>query len=310
MNKILILGGSGFIGSNLAESLVATGEEVIIFDKKEAYYKNLNSISDKVRIVKGDLGDTDIIEKVFDNNKIDIVIHLASSILPATPYSNAAKNKELISTRKLITTMQKKGINKIVFFSSGGAVYGNNGTERNLESSPTKPINFYGQLKLATEEYIQECHSSHGLEYIILRPSNVYGRRQNIYGNQGLIAITFGNLIQQKPIEVWGDGKIIRDYIYITDLCAGLRALIENNKWNDIYNVGTEQGTSINEILQIIKDTTGINFNINYTEGRKVDVPASILNVKKLKNSISWKKPINLKKGIETTWRELKVLRN
>lgn len=306
MANILILGGNGFIGSNLAEFFVNNGENVIVFDRKISDYQNLYYISNRIKIIKGNFNNSETIEKVFDKNQINIVIHLISNIIPGTPFNIAINTTELISTMKLIDIMRRKGVNKLIFFSSGGAVYGINEKNINRENDQTKPISFYGRLKLSIEKYIQMCHNTDKLNYIILRPSNAYGKNQNIYGNQGIIAVTFGNLIQNKKIEIWGNGEIIRDYIYIDDLCRALLLLIKNQKWNDIYNVGSGKGTSINKVLEIIKKITNINFNIHYKEGRNIDMPVNILDVSKLKNNINWGHLTDLEQGIEIMWEGLK----
>lgn len=306
MSKILILGGSGFIGSNLTELLVNSCEKIIIFDQKNANYNNLNSIanSSKIKIIKGNFNDSTIIEKIFDENEIDIVIHLICSIVPGTPLNLVIDKMELNlnSTMKLLNIMQRKNVNKLVFFSTGGAIYGLNDQNINNENNPTNPINYYGWLKLTIEKYIQMCHNIYGLNYLILRPSNAYGKNQNIYGNQGIIAVTLGNLIQNKKIIIWGNGKIIRDYIYIDDLCKALFFLIKKNKWNNVYNIGSGKGTSVNEILEIIKKITGINFHINYTQSRKIDIATNILDTSKLKRDINWENLINLEEGIKIMW--------
>ncbi len=306
MSKILILGGAGFIGSNLTELLINSGEEVIVFGKKESNYQNLNSIFNKIKIIKGDFNDSQVIEKIFNKNKIDIVIHLISNIIPGTRLDIATNSTELISTMKLLDIMQKNKVNKIVFFSSGGAIYGKNGKSINHEDDQNNPINFYGWIKLSIEKYIQMCRYAYGINYIILRPSNAYGKNQNIYGNQGIVAVALGNLIQNKQIKIWGNGEIIRDYIYIDDLCRALLLLIQKNKWNDIYNVGSGKGTSINKVLEIIKKTTSINFNIHYKEGRNIDVPINVLDVSKLKNNIRWDNLTDLEQGIKIMWKRLK----
>lgn len=306
MSKILILGGAGFIGSNLTELLINSGEEVIVFGKKESNYQNLNSIFNKIKIIKGDFNDSQVIEKIFNKNKIDIVIHLISNIIPGTRLDIATNSTELISTMKLLDIMQKNKVNKIVFFSSGGAIYGKNGKSINHEDDQNNPINFYGWIKLSIEKYIQMCRYAYGINYIILRPSNAYGKNQNIYGNQGIVAVALGNLIQNKQIKIWGNGEIIRDYIYIDDLCRALLLLIQKNKWNDIYNVGSGKGTSINKVLEIIKKTTSINFNIHYKEGRNIDVPINVLDVSKLKNNIRWDNLTDLEQGIKIMRKRLK----
>lgn len=302
---ILILGGNGFIGSNLAEFFVKKGNSVIVFGKKESDYKNLDSIFDKIKIIKGDFTDSETLEKIFNKNNIDIVINLVSSVIPATPFDEVVKNTEINSTIKLLDIMNKNNVKKIVFLSSGGAIYGMNGKKINKENSPTRPINFYGWLKLTLENYIQMCHRTQGIDYLILRVSNVYGERQNLKGCQGVVGITLGKLIRGEQIEVWGDGSVIRDYIYIKDLCEDLYFLIQKNRWNDIYNIGSGQGTSINEIMNIIKKVSKIDFKINYQKGRSVDVPVNILDVSKFA-SFKKNKLTPLSKGIKETYVWLK----
>lgn len=306
MNNILILGGNGFIGSNLAELFVNKGENVIVFDREESDYKKLNALSNKIKIIKGNFDDPQIIKKIFDENKIDIVIHLISSVLPATPFHEFVKNKEITSTINLLNIMKEKGVNKIIYFSSGGAIYGLNGEKINKESSPTQPINFYGWTKLAIETYIQTSHHTHGINYLILRVSNLYGKNQNPMSNQGLIAVTVGKLLRKEKIEIWGDGEIIRDYINIDDCSKALYLLIQNNKWNNIYNTGSSVGTSVNQILEIIKNISAIDFPIEYEKSRKIDVPFNILDTTKIKNEIPWKITTKLEDGIKKYWEELK----
>jgi len=305
IKNILILGGSGFIGSNLTQSFVENNKKVIVFDRKEANWKNLKNLKNKIKIVEGDFNNPKTLEKIFDENQIDIVIHLISSAMPATPFEDIIKSNELTSTMELIDIMVKKKVNKMIYLSSGGTTYGMNGKAVNKENSPTQPINFYGWLKVTIENYIQMCGRLYGLNYLIIRASNLYGKNQNVYGKQGLIAVTLGNLIQDKPIEVWGDGEITRDYIYINDLCQAVLLLIKNSRWNNIYNVGSGKGTSVNKILKIIKKVTKINFDINYKDGRKVDIPVNILDVSKIENDTEWKNSTELEKGISTMWKEI-----
>jgi len=213
--NILILGGNGFIGSNLAEFFVNKGENVIVFGKKKSSYLNLKPVENNIKIIKGDFNDEKDIRKIFNKNTIDIVIHLVSVVIPSTPFDEIVKNKEISSTMKLLNIMHKNDVHKIIYISSGGAIYGMNGKKINKEDSPTRPINFHGWSKLTIETYIQMYHKTHNMNYLILRASNVYGKNQNPRGNLGLIAVTLGKLFRGKQIEIWGDGKIVRDYIYI-----------------------------------------------------------------------------------------------
>ena len=305
MKKILLLGGAGFIGSNLTEFLVNANKKVIVFDRKKAHWKNLEHFTNKIKIIKGDFNDSKTLEKIFSENQIEIVIHLVSSAVPSTPLNDVIESNELVFTMKLIDTMLKNKINKIIYISSGGTTYGMNGEAINKEDSPTKPITFYGWLKVTIENYIQTCGRIYNLNYLILRVSNPYGKNQNILGNLGLIAVTLGKILYNKPMEVWGDGKIIRDYIYIDDVCKATLMLIEKNKWNNIYNIGSGEGSSINKVLQVIKKISGIKFKIEYKNGRKVDIPVNILDISKLKNDIPLFTLTSLEDGVKKYWKSL-----
>ncbi len=302
MKKILIFGGAGFIGSNLTKSLVDADKEIIVFDRKKAHWENLIPFIDKIEIVKGDFDNFEILEKIFSENQIEIVVHLVSSAVPSTQIDAIIENNELIFTMRLIDMMIKNKVNKIIYFSSGGVVYGINGEEKNKEDSPTKPITIYGWMKVTLENYIQMCARTNKLDYIILRVSNVYGKNQNTLGKLGLVAVTVGKILNHKPMEVWGNGKVVRDYIHIDDVSKAILMLIKNNKWGNIYNVGSGKGNTVNNVLRMIKSISGIDFPITYKEARGVDIPINILDISKLKTDVPLFKPISLKEGIKNFW--------
>lgn len=306
INNILVLGGAGFMGSNLARFFVEQNKNVIVFDREGAAFDNINKISDKIKIYTGDFNEVDDLKKIFNDNEIDLVIHLISVVIPSTPYSESIKEMEINSTAGLINIMAEKRTKKIIYFSSGGVIYGKNEREINKESDPTCPINFYGQLKLSVENKIKEYTAQKDVDYIIVRPSNVYGTNQNIYGQQGIIPVTLGRLLtDHREIEVWGDGEIVRDFLHVDDLCLAINHLIYS-EWNEVYNIGSGEGTSINKILGLIKKITEINFDITYKDSRGVDVPKNILNISKITNVTKWKKTINLEDGILKFWEEVK----
>ncbi len=301
MKNILILGGSGFIGSNLVKHFLNKGENLIVFSKNKN--NNLIPFINKIKIINGNFVDSKIIEKILNEEKIDIVIHLISNVIPGTKFDKIINDidVELISTMKLVNSLAQKKI-KLIFFSTGGAIYGNNKKSLYNEKDTTTPINYYGWLKLATEKYIEMQHEINNLDYLIIRPSNIYGKNQNIYGRQGLIAVTLGKIINKEDVEIWGNGEVTRDYLHIEDLCKAIHMLMKNNKWNNIYNIGSGKGVSINEILKIIKNITNKNFKIKYTEKRKIDSLHNALDTTKLKKTIKWDNLITLEDGIKKTW--------
>lgn len=305
MSKILILGGSGFIGSNLAEYLVSNGQKVVVLSRNNNN-ENLKSIIDKIKYYKGDLNNTKNIEKILIKEKIDIVIHLISNIVPGTEFKRVISemDTELISNLKLITKLAENNI-KLIFFSTGGAIYGGNKKSLYKENNDTTPLNYYGWLKLTLEKFIEMQSKINNLKYLNIRPSNIYGKNQTLNGMQGIIPVTLGKILNKKNIEIWGDGSITRDYLYIKDLCRAIYLLIKKDAWNNTFNIGYGKGTSINKVLQIIKKVTGENFNIIYTNRRKIDSPHNALDTAKLKKTINWGKLTALEEGIKNTWENI-----
>ncbi|RXM41864.1 hypothetical protein BOW55_21030 [Flavobacterium sp. YO12] len=187
---------------------------------------------------------------------------------------------------------------KFVFLSSGGTIYGINDIGIFSEDDNKRPISYYGQSKLFLEESIILEHRKSGLDFFIFRPSNPYGIGQNIYGKQGFIAASIGNILRQEKITVWGDGSVVRDYIHIDDLSTGIINVIQSGVINEIYNIGSGKGYSINEIIEILKKCINVDLEIEYVEGRAVDIPFMVLNVAKIQNIIGRSK-ISVEKGIE-----------
>ncbi|MEX1188542.1 MAG: NAD-dependent epimerase/dehydratase family protein [Bacteroidia bacterium] len=307
MARILILGGNGFIGLNLSASLIENGHEIVCADRAMPPKKGKSIPLNQLEYKIGDLADLSFLHSLFYSEPYDWVIHLACSLIPSSNYSDFIRERELNITGgfELIQSMRNSGSKKLLFFSTGGAIYGNNGQDLNDEDSALIPLNYYAYSKLLMEEYIQLEARLSGLEYMIVRPSNPYGAGQNLFGRQGLIAVTLGKLISQENPQVWGDGSVIRDYLHISDLCNSIDKLISKGKLNEIYNIGSGIGYSVNEVMKVIQTATGNEFKIDYSDGRTVDVPVNILNINKLKAHTGFSPKIDLEVGISTLWNEM-----
>jgi UDP-glucose 4-epimerase len=304
--NILTLGGRGFIGSNLAK-ILSHKHHLIIFDHPKQDSQDLQSLQN-TSVVEGDIQDKTALEKLFQDQQIDLVINLISNLVPGTSFSATLDNlnADLNSTMYLIHLMKKHKVDKFIYFSSGGAVYGDNGSSPNREDSPTNPISYYGWTKLTLEKYILLEHKLSGLQYLILRPSNAYGPKQKLISNQGLIAVALGKALQDKELNIWGDGNNVRDYIHVNDVTSAVDRLIDLGKFNQIFNVGTGKGTSVKEVLKIIEAVTDKKLKVNYLPKRSVDVPANILDSSKLIQAAKWKPEIDLRTGIEEFWQRLR----
>lgn len=292
--NVLLLGGNGFLGKNLVKAFSCDPEikinvyDISIPDKK---YDNVNYFI-------GNIDNISEIKRIIKEKKINILIHLVSTIVPGASLEDYVRNCKLvqISTIPIIDYCAKNSI-RFIFFSSGGTVYGIKGGKVS-ESETIAPISYYGLSKTQIEDLINFYNRRYNLDYLIIRPSNPYGPGQNIFGRQGLIAVTMGNILKGTPVHIFGNGEIIRDYIFIEDFTYYIKGLLKKNIINETINVGSGSGHSINEILQVFRDISGKNFEVIYENERKDDVPKLILDTTRLHNFINHE-CIGLREGIK-----------
>ena len=308
LKKILILGGFGFIGTNLTEELLKRSNyEIIIFEAKNVLIQNPDLL-DHVKVYYGDFHNEKDYEIIFKENEIDVIIHLISTTVPSISNENIIYDihSNLINTVKLLNTMKQYQIKNIIFPSSGGTVYGIS-KEEHKESNSTKPICSYGIMKLAIEKYLYLYNYLYEINYLILRLSNPFGEYHK-NPLQGLINVVIEKVLNRETIEIWGNGSITRDYIYIKDIVRIIVDLIEKNIQNEIINVGSGRGYSINEILSIIREKIG-DFPLKFVEGRAIDVPHLVLNIDKLKTFLDINL-IGIEEGVNRTYEWLKKRNN
>lgn len=297
--NVLVLGGNGFIGSHLVDKLITEGHNVRVLDKyEERYRKPLDGVVYYI----GDFGNRGILAEALTN--VDIVFHLVSTSLPKTSNDDPAYDVQsnVIETLFLLEECIKNKIKKIVYSSSGGTVYGKPTSLPIAETSPTDPECSYGITKLTIEKYLSLFYQLYGLDYSIIRPSNPFGSRQNPTGIQGAISVFLGRIAQNQSIEIWGDGEVVRDYIYVEDLVDGIykASILETNI--KIFNMGSGVGYSLNEIVQCISEVCGREVKVNYTAKRTFDVPKIFLDISRAKQVLMWKPRTSLKDGIHKTW--------
>lgn len=307
MEYTLILGGAGFIGSNLIHEYVRSGRNVISYNREQPDNGNLKGIRDKVVEIDGDLKDIKLIESIFRKYRITEVIHLVSGLLPASSMESYLKEYDevIMPTMRLIRLMENMDVRKLIFLSSGGTVYGNYKEDGNyIEDDPLRPINYYGLSKCILEEHIRLEGRKGRIEYLIIRPSNPFGRFQNLYGKQGLIAVILGKHIKNQEVEVWGDGSVTRDYIPVGFLCRSIRELSSRDIWNETFNVGSGIGVSINELIGIIEEALDIRLKVRYKEARSIDSDRVVLDTKKLSSFIEIEKQ-DLGKSIKDFYNQI-----
>lgn len=294
----LVLGGSGFIGSHLVDALYSAGHRVRVFDRDSS---SCHAKCDKVEYHHGYFGDTAQLAEALQD--VDVVFHLVSTSLPSTSNLDpvADINGNLIATVQLLQQMVKLGVKRIVYMSSGGTVYGNPHVACVPEDHPLNPICSYGVVKVAIEKYLFMFRHLHGIESIILRASNPYGPCQGHMGVQGVIPTFLNRLKNGDRIQVWGDGSITRDYIYITDLVS-LCLMAGFGDAVGIYNAGSGVGHSINELLDIIREVSGVDIDVDYKQSRAFDVKKITLDISKAESDFNWRPIVDINTGVRKHW--------
>ena len=261
---------------------------------------SLLNLNESSILIEGSIKDSSLLEEIFQKYPIEHVIHLVSGMLPNSSGESflLEMDEVVLPTFKLIELMKKCEVSNLIYLSSGGTVYGNykqSGTYN--EDDSLKPINYYGLSKAHIEEFIKFAGRNNFINYLIIRPSNPFGDFQNLHGSQGLISKIFGNYLAGKPLEIWGDGSTIRDYMPIKYLCKSIIELSALNLKNEVINIGSGQGYSVNEIIELSEQILNKKLPIIYKPARSIDSGKVVLNIEKL-NTLLDHKSINLKSCI------------
>ncbi|MBF6025980.1 NAD-dependent epimerase/dehydratase family protein [Lysobacter niastensis] len=296
--KLLVIGGNGFLGSSLVEALRKAGHAVRVLDRTPAR-RDVDWAGTEYLL--GGLEDAGTLESALEG--IEGVFHLASSTVPGTSNRDPVFDVEsnLVGALRLIEAMQRAGTRRIVYFSSGGTVYGNPDASPVREDHPLRPISSYGVVKVAIENYLMMYWRLGLLDPLVLRPSNPYGPRQSTSGVQGAIAAFLGRALSGEGVSIWGDGTIVRDYLYIEDLVAAAVAAMTSGECG-VLNVGSGAGHSLNEVCELIRDVTGRDLPVQYLPGRDFDVSRIVLDIDAATSRLGWLPRVPLREGIVRTW--------
>ncbi len=306
MKTVLILGGFGFIGSNILRYLEHNylhGYEVIVFSRHPKHVHGLEFRKIK-KIYAGDFSNLCDIRKIFQENKIDLVIHAISSTVPASS-SNMIFDIEsnLIPTVNLLNIMTEFGTKDIVYISSGGAIYGKS-EKKHSEDEDVFPISSHAIVKLSIEKYLFLFAQQNTINPLVLRLSNPYGL-YHYSQKQGIINIAMRAALSGKNFYIWGDGESRKDYIYVEDWCTILFKLIEKKIFNTVINIGSGSLYSVNEILFEIRQLVP-SFQWKYREAAVFDIPYVELNTTKLSECIGKYEFVELRDGLVCIYNWLK----
>jgi UDP-glucose 4-epimerase len=297
--KILVTGGAGFIASHIVDAFIEEGHEVVVVDDlSTGFEKNINA---KAKFVKMNICDAEV-EDLFEEEKIDVVNHHAAQMDVRKSVADPAfdANINIIGTINLLQNSVKNGIRKFMFASTGGAVYGEQLFFPANESHQTNPVSPYGVSKLSVEKYLNYYHHEYNLNYTILRYANVYGPRQNPFGEAGVVSIFCNKMLKGKQPIINGDGKQTRDYVYVQDVVkANLLTLTEAK--SSVYNVGTGIETNVNELFSMLNDIIGNDYTKKYGPSAPGEQLRSVITSDKLFENLDWKPSTTIDDGLKYT---------
>jgi len=302
--KILVTGGAGFIGSHLIDELVRLRYRVIVVDDLSAgHRKNINK---RAKFYKIDISRPQL-SQVFRREKPYFVFHFAAQ-------KNVRKSVEdpifdarvnIIGSLNVLENCHKYGVKKVVFSSTGGAIYGDTKQIPTLESHLELPVSPYGITKLAVDKYLHYYHTVFRLKYVSLRLANIYGPRQDPEGEAGVVAIFMDRILKNKQPFINGHGKQTRDYVYIGDVVRSNVISLKNNI-QGVYNIGTAKEVSVNKLFSIIKKIARTKFSEKHRKALPGEQMRSCLSYRKFKNLTGWSPQVSLEKGLGLTYQWFK----
>ena len=297
--RVLVLGGSGFLGSHIVDKFLAEKHDVVVYD---LYPERFRRSPVGIKFVTGDFGNVGALDELISTG-FDVVVHCVSTTTPKS--SNESPEFDIqsnvIGTLYLLDICVRHKVGKLVFLSSGGTVYGDvRDVDIVSESHPVRPMCSYGVSKLTVEHYLDVYKHLKGLDYVALRLSNPYGERQSPLRSLGALTVFLHRTLKRQNVEVWGDGSVTRDFIYVGDV-ANAVYLATTNQLSGIYNVGTGTGLSLSEILDQISGSLGYSPAVTWLPARPFDVPRIVLDAAKLRTATSWQCSTGLEEGVSLT---------
>lgn len=299
--EVLLIGGMGYVGRQLQEPLLKAGYRVHVIDRKAPEQKENKNIEFHECLLSNESILRDML------HRCATVFYLASDSVPTTTMRTPSVEGEmnLLPFLNFLKVFQDYGQTHLVYVSSGGTIYGNPDVIPVNELSPVAPISYHGAGKAAIEAFLNACNSQCDNRITILRPSNLYGPCQPYVRGFGIIRSMMEKLRRDEAIEIWGDGEIIRDYLYVEDFiaaCLVCMQLEKQQKQCRIFNVSSGQGLSINQLCDAIQEVTKQRLERRYQSGRAIDVRSVILDYSRIKNELGWQPIVGIKEGLKRTW--------
>jgi UDP-glucose 4-epimerase len=301
--RICVIGGAGFIGTQVTRQLVAAGRDVVVLGRRPNPGPELPP---QVRYVAGDYGDRAVLRQVLRD--VAEVIDLAYATVPQTSFADPIYDilANLPPSVQLLQEAAVAKVRKLVLVSSGGTVYGNATFLPITEEHPTCPISPYGITKLTIEKYAGMFHQVADLAVAIARPGNAYGEGQRAFAGQGFIATAVHSIIRGDAIRIFGAEGTVRDYVHVSDVASGILAVLKQGESGHAYNIGTGVGRSNLDVLRDLEPfaaRAGCAVRTELLPARRFDVPANVLEARKLSEVSGWRPQVAFAAGLERAWR-------
>lgn len=305
MTRILVVGGNGFIGSHVVDALSANDKNLVSVFKR-ADGAALRWAAPDVRILHGDfLNEADVRAAVRGQ---EIVLHFVSTTDPATAENDPSLDirTNITSSVALFQACVDAGVERVGFASTGGAIYGDHaGVSAYSELHQTRPVSPYAIGKLAIENYLSYFNAKFGLQSVAFRISNPYGTRQSEYSRQGVIPIFLRKIAEGAPLMVYGDGTMVRDYIFVEDVATMIASVIHAEPQHPLYNIGSGRGYTVNEIVDSLEEVTATRPAIEYRPTPATFVDHVTLDISRFATEFGQPRLTGLSAGLQATWKEL-----
>jgi UDP-glucose 4-epimerase len=300
MAKILITGGAGFIGSHVAGGYLALGHQVVVIDDLSTGHRE--NLDERARLIQADLTDAAELERIVAAERPEVVNHHAAQKSVRVSVENPAEDARInvIGSLRLLELCRRQGVGRVIFISTGGAIYGEAEQIPTPEEYPAWPVSPYGIAKLSVEHYLFYYGQQFGLPYVVLRYANVYGPRQDPLGEAGVVSIFVERLLAGQDCTIYGDGEQTRDYVYVGDVVqANVAALADPIRGT--YNIGTAIETSVNEMYRQLEEVMELKRPARYAPPRPGEQQRSALDIRKAQREMNWRPRVGLRDGLAYT---------